>query len=259
MGELRRSGKRIALEAQPAKALALLLEKAGDVVSRDDLRSELWDETTHVDFDRGIAYCISQIRSALQDSGANPRFVQTIPKQGFRLLVPVERLDQAKAWPRRNIVLAALGFSGLAGGIEMIRRRLRRRVIGVSIFDNETGRADLDRWVASLSDVVVASLTALGAAKIAVIGNAAALRQTRNIRNLKTLAREVRADYVVLGQLQNQDDGLRFITHLIRLEDEVHLQANRISWNAQDLSGFERAVVAEFEHAVRKHVLDLPS
>ncbi len=144
-GELRRSGSRISLEAQPAKALALLLEKAGEVVTREELRAALWGESTHVDFDRGIAYCISEVRSALQDSGANSRFVQTIPKQGFRILVPVERLDAKRILPRRMLVFAGMGVAGLVGGIEVMRRSMRRTVIGVSVFDNETGRVELDR------------------------------------------------------------------------------------------------------------------
>ena len=79
----------MALEPQPAKALALLLARAGDVVSREELRDAVWGADTHVDFDRGIAYCLSQIRAALGDSGDNPRFVQTIPKRGFKFIAPV--------------------------------------------------------------------------------------------------------------------------------------------------------------------------
>ncbi len=88
-GELRKNGRAVALEPQPAKALALLLARAGEVVSREELRDAVWGSETHVDFDRGIAYCLSQIRTALGDSGDNPRFVQTIPKRGFKFIAPV--------------------------------------------------------------------------------------------------------------------------------------------------------------------------
>ena len=87
--ELRKSGRAIALEPQPARALALLLSRAGEIVSRDELREAVWGSETHVDFDRGIAYCLSQIRSALGDSGENPRFVLTVPKHGFKFIAPV--------------------------------------------------------------------------------------------------------------------------------------------------------------------------
>ena len=88
-GELRRNGRSVALEPQPAKALALLLARAGDTVSREELRDAVWGADTHVDFDRGLAYCVSQVRTALGDSGENPRFVQTIPKRGFKFIAPL--------------------------------------------------------------------------------------------------------------------------------------------------------------------------
>jgi TolB-like protein len=130
-----------------------------------------------------------------------------------------------------------------------------RSVIAVSIFDNETGEPQYDRLVSGLSDLVVLRLTELAPADLAVIGNAEVLRKPRNIRNLKALADGVRADYVALGQLQRGEAGLRFITHLIRLDDETHLRANRVQMPDGDLSDLETAVVAEFERAVREHVL----
>jgi TolB-like protein len=91
--------------------------------------------------------------------------------------------------------------------------------------------------------------------RIAVIGNAAVLRQPRNIRNLKAVADGVRADYVLLGQLQRAESGFRFITHVIRLSDATHLKANRIAFPDGDLNGLEQKVLAEFERAVQQHVL----
>ena len=85
------------------------------------------------------------------------------------------------------------------------------------------------------------------------------LRQPRNIRNLKAVAEGVRADYVLLGQLQRGESGLRFITHFIRLRDEAHLKANRLPVTDPNLAGLEAAVVEEFERAVREHVLNRPA
>ena len=87
--ELRKNGRSVAIERQPAKALTLLVSRAGEIVTRDELREVVWGKDTHVDFDRGLAYCVSQVRTALGDSGDNPRFVQTIPKQGFKFIAPV--------------------------------------------------------------------------------------------------------------------------------------------------------------------------
>ncbi len=270
--ELTKNGRVIALEPQPAKALELLLLHAGEIVSRDELKAAVWGSETHVDFERGIAYCISQIRAALGDTAENPRFVQTIPKRGFKFVAPVAspdaRSDAAEPgydtrpaetfnkWVTIPLVLALLAVAvGLA--VETFRTPpfQERVVIAVSVFDNETGAPEYDRPVAGLSDLVVERLTKVDPNRIAVIGNAAILRQPRNIRNLKTVARNVRADYVLLGQLQRGETGLRFITHFIRLRDESHLKANRLVVADDKLTGLEAAVVEEFERAVRQHIL----
>jgi DNA-binding winged helix-turn-helix (wHTH) protein/TolB-like protein len=88
---LTRSERPVALEPQPARALALLLSRAGELVTREELRAHLWGGDTHVDFDRGLAYCVGQLRAALGDSADNPRFIQTLPKRGFSLIAPVVR------------------------------------------------------------------------------------------------------------------------------------------------------------------------
>jgi DNA-binding winged helix-turn-helix (wHTH) protein/TolB-like protein len=88
-GILTRSDRPVALEPQPARALALLLSRAGDLVTREEMRARLWGADTHVDFDRGLAYCIGQLRAALGDSADNPRFVQTLPRRGFSFIAPV--------------------------------------------------------------------------------------------------------------------------------------------------------------------------
>jgi DNA-binding winged helix-turn-helix (wHTH) protein/TolB-like protein len=87
---LSRSDRTVALEPQPARALGLLLSRAGEVVTRDELRAHLWGGDTHVDFDRGLAYCIGQLRAALGDAADNPRFIQTLPRRGFSFIAPVE-------------------------------------------------------------------------------------------------------------------------------------------------------------------------
>ena len=281
--ELRKNGRAAAIEPQPAKALGLLLSRAGEVVSREDLRDAVWGQDTHVDFDRGLAYCVSQIRTALGDSGDNPRFVQTIPKRGFKFIAPVTpaaiaapavlgvlqaphpmHQPQLSSKPLAFlgvIFFVAVGafwwyyFNPFAGGSSPPPHV----VIGVSIFDNETGLAEHDRLVAGLSDLVVARLTELDRDRLAVVGNAAVLRQPRNIRNLKTVAQSLDADYVLLGQLQKGETGLRFITHFIRLRDEAHLKANRLTMADGGVTGLEAAVVEEFERAVREHVLNRPA
>lgn len=267
--ELRKSGRVVALEPQPAKALSALLARAGHVVSREEMRDAIWGQDTHVDYDRGLAYCLSQIRAALGDSGDNPRFVQTVPRKGYKFIAPLLANPSQgpvaaprSMSPRMPLIAAtAVLVIAVAGAMWAAARGSRpdHVVIAVSVFDNETGEAEHDRPVAALSDLVVERLTKLDPDRIAVIGNAAVLRQPRNIRNLKAIAQGVRADYVLLGQLQRGESGLRFITHFIRLRDETHLKANRLRVDDANLLGLEASVVEEFERAVREHVLNRPA
>lgn len=90
-GELRREGTLVRLQAQPAQVLACLVKSAGHVVPREELRKAVWGSDTFVDFERGLNFCIAQIRSALDDDSATPRYVRTIPKRGYQFIAPVER------------------------------------------------------------------------------------------------------------------------------------------------------------------------
>ncbi len=272
--ELTREGRRVHLEPQPARALARLLAAAGALVTRDEMRDAIWGGHTHVDYDRGLAYCIGQVRTALGDSGDNPRFVQTLPKRGFRFVAPVATaipdtevtasdkdapsivaVPRRPGVPRWVVTLALLGLVAVVGWWRLTPGAAVAPTVAVSIFDNETGDADYDRFVHGLSDVVVTRLTALAPGRVGVIGNAAPLRQPRNLRNLTALASSLNAGYIVLGQLQRQDDRLRFIVHFIRLRDQVHLSAQRFIRPADEVSQFEADVATEAERLVRVHLL----
>ena len=183
--ELTREGRRVHLEPQPARALARLLAGAGEPVTRDELRDAIWGTDTHVDYDRGLAYCLGQIRAALGDRGENPRFVQTLPKRGFRFVAPVSASPFAAPAPapapvpapvagpvagpgaerrgRRWLLATAAGGLVLAGGWwrQQQTGAARAATVAVSIFDNETGDPAHDTFVQGLSDVVVTRLTAL--------------------------------------------------------------------------------------------------
>jgi Tol biopolymer transport system component/DNA-binding winged helix-turn-helix (wHTH) protein len=87
---LTRSGRRVRLQRQPLLLLGALARRRGEVLSREELRSEVWGEGTFVDFDQSLNYCIRQIRLALDDDAARPRYIETLPKQGYRFLIPVE-------------------------------------------------------------------------------------------------------------------------------------------------------------------------
>ena len=88
-GELHKQGKRVKLQEQPFQVLAVLVQRSGDVVTREELRSQIWSADTFVDFDNSLNAAINKLREALGDSADNPRFIETLPRRGYRLIVPV--------------------------------------------------------------------------------------------------------------------------------------------------------------------------
>src|SRR5579863_3403252 len=89
-GELRRQGERIKLQPQPFRVLELLVRRSGEVVSREEIRGGIWSDDTFVDFEQGLNFCIRQIRDAIGDTATAPRFIETLPRRGYRFLQPVE-------------------------------------------------------------------------------------------------------------------------------------------------------------------------
>jgi DNA-binding winged helix-turn-helix (wHTH) protein len=97
--ELRKQGLKISLQEQPFRVLAVLLEKPGQVITREELRERLWGTDTFVDFDQGLNKAINRVRDALGDSAENPRFIETVPKRGYRFIAPVFRADAVAVEP----------------------------------------------------------------------------------------------------------------------------------------------------------------
>src|SRR5271168_2139325 len=91
-GELRREGMLVRLQAQPAQVLSRLIERVGEVVTREELHRAVWGGETFVDFERGLNFCIGQIRAALGDDSTTPRYIRTIPRRGYQFIAPVEQI-----------------------------------------------------------------------------------------------------------------------------------------------------------------------
>ncbi len=124
-GELRKSGVKVRLQEQPFQVLKALLERPGEVVSREELQQRLWPDDTFVDFEGGLSTAVQKIRQALGDSSSNPRFVETLPKRGYRFVAPVEapyRKDEPRPRglsPALQLALAAAAV--VAVGLAVFR------------------------------------------------------------------------------------------------------------------------------------------
>jgi DNA-binding winged helix-turn-helix (wHTH) protein/TolB-like protein len=266
---LSREGVPVRLQPQPARVLAILVMHAGDVVTRDTLRQEVWSDGTFVDFERGLNFCVAQIRSALGDAADSPRFIETLPRRGYRFIAPIQRLRSE----RRATLAARSGFyvpvliglalvtAALVAGAWWAASEDARVRIAVVPFDNETGMEEFDRIARGVADATVARLsTPERVAAFSVIGNAAALQQPRSFRDLKRIGTELGADYIVLAQMKRDDAGVRLIAHLIRVRDQSHLWANTYDRavpspeQGDATEGFTLAAQAEIAEAIAAQV-----
>src|SRR5208283_2922604 len=93
--ELRREGVLVRLQSQPAQLLSCLLEHSGRVVSREELRSAIWGRETYVDFDRGLNFCVAQVRFALDDDSVTPRYIRTLSRRGYQFIAPIQRIGKS--------------------------------------------------------------------------------------------------------------------------------------------------------------------
>ena len=105
-GELRKDGRPIKLQPQPGRILALLAANAGRLVTRDEIRAQIWSGDTFVDFDQALNYCITQIRAALGDDPKAPKYVETLQRRGYRFVASVERLASAPVATAGKVVIA---------------------------------------------------------------------------------------------------------------------------------------------------------
>src|SRR5438093_8848063 len=139
-GEVHKQGARIKLQEQPFHVLTVLLQRPCEVVTREELRSENWSADTFVDFDNSLNTAINKLREALGDSADNPRFIETLPRRGYRFIAPVTAVDgttrgtatgASAAAPKRSrkiVVTATVAVlaAGIAGGLLWRARQARR-------------------------------------------------------------------------------------------------------------------------------------
>ena len=185
-GELRRQGDLVKLSPQPFKVLEALVRRGGEIVTRDEIREQVWRGDTFVDFDQGLNFCIRQIREALGDNAESPRFIETLPRRGYRFVAPVESSDlERREAPTRLIVLP----------FRMLRP------------DAET-----DFLAFSLPDALTSSLS--GLESLVVRSSLAASRFGGDGMDLRKIAADADVDVIVSGTLLHAGDGIRVSSQL---------------------------------------------
>ncbi|HEV8254577.1 MAG TPA: winged helix-turn-helix domain-containing protein, partial [Vicinamibacteria bacterium] len=187
-GELHRQGVKVRLSGQPFAVLAVLLERPGGVVTRDDLRQRLWPADTYVDFDHGLNAAVNKLREALGDSAGTPRYIETLPRKGYRFIAPVQANgDQgpvaiaaapAAARPRwRGKHLAAAGGAATALALAALLAQRRPaalpppppptiRSLAVLPFANLSHDPSQEVFADGMTDALICDLAQIGSMRV---------------------------------------------------------------------------------------------
>ncbi len=213
-----RRGRTLRLRDQPLTVLIALLEHPGEVVTRDDLRRRLWPNQVFVDFDNVLNTAVARLRGALHDSADHPRFIETLPKHGYRFMAPVEHSGQAAQDPNaRRMRLLVLPFMNTAGPAE-------------------------EYFADAMTDEIITALALLAPNEVAVIARTTAFHYKKTNKDIAAIARELRVDYVVEGGARRAGENVALNVQLVRVTDQAHVWAARYDARLDDVFGIEKTM-----------------
>ena len=272
-GELTKHGKRVRLQEQPFQLLAMLLDKPGELVTRDELHGKLWPQTI-VDFDHGLNKAISKIREALGDSAENPRFIETVARRGYRFLADVAVVDGEQAgtvaghpvasadagtapgWSSRALgrgLFAALVLV-LAGSLALTLYPWRRslptiRSLAVLPLKNLSGDPSQDYFADGMTDELITHLGQINTLR--VISRTSAMTYKGGHKSLAEIARELNVEAVVEGSVLRSGERVRIIAQLIQVPADTHIWAESYEGDIRDTLALQNRVARSIAEQIR--------
>lgn len=255
--ELRRSGARIALQEQPLRLLNALLEKPGELVTREALREKLWPADTFVDFDGGLNAMVRKLRTALDDSADAPRFVETVARHGYRFIAPVEwiRSDNQAATPANShriylwIAALALLIAGVAA-VWMLRARreaMLQHAIAVLPFATET---QTDFLAETVTQSVIERLSQLPDVRVMAWGTVS--RYRAKSPDPKKAGAEMNVGAIVNGTLHRDGDVSRINVELIDTTDGAQLWSRSYEASAGNVAAIHNRIALDLARRVSR-------
>jgi TolB-like protein/DNA-binding winged helix-turn-helix (wHTH) protein len=269
-GELRSNGHHIILQEKPFQILAALLERPGEMVTREELIKRLWPAGTFVDFDLGLNKAVNRLREALEDSAEQPRFIETLPKRGYRFVaevtrngaVPAEVSPTYPAQPSKDAALASGTIrwrSAAVAGLLAIMAMASyvawhwhsrapapsgRIMMAVLPFQNLTGDPEQEYLTDGLTEETIARLGGLQPERLGVIARTSVMGYKHGDKRLDQIGRELDVQYVLEGSVRRDRNRLRITAQLIQVKDQSHLWAQEYDRSSQDIIALQDDVAA---------------
>ena len=289
-GELHKEGVRVPLQEQPFRVLSVLLERPGEVVTREELQTRLWPADTYVGFDEGINTAIRKLRMAFGDSADNPRFIETLPRRGYRFIAPVSeslttapsaesisKTSEPEHGPKTDAsdgarspgaaqspnlfwkigIAAAVCLLLTAAGAYLLQRRTasnivtpRRMMLAILPFQNLSNDPSQEYFSDGLTEETITDLGQLSPQQLGVIARTSAMAYKHTDKTVSQIGRELGVDYILEGSVRREGGKARVSAQLIRVSDQTHLWAQNYDRELHDVLDFEN----ELGKAIAEHV-----
>jgi TolB-like protein/DNA-binding winged helix-turn-helix (wHTH) protein/Flp pilus assembly protein TadD len=281
-GELRKKGLKIKLQEQPFQVLAMLLERPGQVVTREELQQKLWPEGTFVDYEQGLNVAIKKLREALGDSAESPRFVETLARRGYRFIgqrpqdsPEDERAElggstdaqsagrlvssKAESKPRRRFGPRAVGVLVLtmlvaSGGFYWLARRDRAthetiNSLAILPFTNAGGDAASEYLSDGITESLINNFSRLR--QLRVVARATAFRHKGQERNPQEIGRHLKVGAVLMGRILQRGDSLNVQAELVDVSDGSQLWGAQFQRQLTDLLVLQEEIAREISEKLR--------
>jgi TolB-like protein/DNA-binding winged helix-turn-helix (wHTH) protein/Flp pilus assembly protein TadD len=283
-GELRKNGLRIRLQEQPIRVLTMLLEHPGEVVTREDLQKNLWPADTYVDFDHGLNKAINKIRDSLGDSADSPRFVETVPRKGYRFLAEVKSVDASAVrsldpvaqqqapstselsnsaaipaasshttsqsrWIFPLIALVVIVAAIAIWKFHPTNHAPVIRSLAVLPLESLSNEPTQDYFADGMTDELISDLGQISALR--VISRTSAMTYKHARKPLPQIARELNVDAVVEGTVLRSGDQVRITAQLIDATSDKHLWSQSYEGPLKDTLALQNQVARAIADQIR--------
>ena len=254
-GELRKQGMKVRLQGQPVEILALLLQRPGETVTREELQKKLWPGDTFVDFEQGLNNAIKRLRAALDDNAGSPHFIETLPRHGYRFIGTVNRVEQTSAVPakpvrgRRAIIwiavfgvlaviaLAAIlaGFDGHAWRDRLFVHATKPRIQALAVLPlaNLSGDPEQEYFADGMTEELTIELGKVSAAR--VISRQSIMQYKGSKKPLQEIGQELNVDAILEGAVERSGNRVRVGIRLYQISPERQLWAKQFDGDIRDV------------------------